>query len=346
MKEKIEKSSFLLTLAVISILFIFLMRPFSGIIFWACTLGLLFYPCYSFLHVKKRMGQNTAAILVVLLCMIVFVIPAVFIFISFLEQAGILYDLIKGQEFTPVLYLDQIIQSFPVIREVSEMFNIDLNEIKQKVAEFGLRLSSLLAQQALSFGSDTLGVVSDLVMILYILFFMLRDGEDLIELLIKALPLGDERERMLFAQFSSVTRATVKGTLMVAVVQGLLGGAAFTFLGIQGAVLWGTVMTVLSLVPVVGCALVWAPVALYYCAVGLWWKGVFLTLFGVCVIGVVDNVLRPILVGKDTKLPDYIILLSTLGGFVMFGFSGFIVGPVIAMLFVTFWYIFIRDFNS
>lgn len=346
MKEKMEKSSFLLLLVLVSLAFIFLLRPFSGIIFWACTLGLLFYPCYAFLHTRKNLGKNVSALLTVLLCMVVFVAPAIFIFISFFNEVSSFYTLIKGREFNPALYFDQITHSFPFIQDAFTNLNIDVDALRQKIADFALGLSSLLAQYAVSIGSDTLGFVTDMAMMLYVFFFMLRDGEALIEVLIRALPLGDERERMLFAQFSSVTRATVKGSLVVAIVQGLLGGVAFSVLGVQGAVLWGTVMTVLSLVPVVGSALVWGPVALYFCATGLWWKGIALTLFGVCVIGLIDNILRPILVGKDTKLPDYLILLSTLGGFMMFGFSGFIVGPLIAVLFITFWHIFIRDFNS
>lgn len=346
MKEKLEKSSFLLLLVIVSLCFLLLLRPFSHIIFWACTLGLLFYPCYSFLHLRKQLNKNVAALLVVLLCMVVFVAPVSFVVVSFFDEFSQFYAVVKAKQFQPQLYFDQITQSFPIILDVFDKLNIDLNALKEKTAAFALNVSSFLAQHAVSFGSDTLGFFTDVIMMLYIFFFMLRDGEDLVELLVKALPIGDERERILFAQFSSVTRATVKGSMVVAIVQGFLGGVAFAFLGIQGAILWGTIMTVLSLVPVVGSALVWGPVALYFCAVGVWWKGIFLLLFGVCVIGVIDNVLRPLLVGKDTKLPDYLILLSTLGGFMMFGFSGFIVGPLIAVLFITFWHIFIRDFNS
>lgn len=346
MKKTMERNSFFLFLILISLSFLLLLEPFSHIIFWACTLSLLFYQCYTFFHVKRCICSNISALIVVLLCTIVIVAPAIFVFLSLFDEASQLYVLIKDKEINPELYFDRITQSFPFILDIFNTLDIDLNAAKQKVATLVLSLSSSLAQHAVSLGSNTLGVFTDIVLILYVFFFMLRDGDYLVEILIKALPLGDERERMLFAQFSSVTRATVKGTLVVAMVQGILGGMAFSFLEVQGAVLWGTVMTVLSLVPVVGSALVWAPVALYFCAVGLWWKGIFLALFGTCVIGVIDNILRPILVGKDTKLPDYLILLSTLGGFMMFGFSGFIVGPLIAVLFITFWHIFIRDFNS
>jgi predicted PurR-regulated permease PerM len=175
---------------------------------------------------------------------------------------------------------------------------------------------------------------------------MLRDGSKLVVQLTKALPLGDERERLLFAKFSEVTRATVKGNLLVAMVQGALGGLIFWFLDIRAPVLWGVVMTLLSLIPMVGAGLIWAPVAIYLFAVGNWVHGLILVGFGAGVIGLVDNILRPILVGRDTKLPDYMVLLSTLGGFVLFNINGFVIGPLLAALFVAFWEIFIREFNT
>lgn len=149
----------------------------------------------------------------------------------------------------------------------------------------------------------------------------------------------------MFDKFSEVTRATVKGNLIVAVAQGSLGGLIFWILDIPGPVLWGVVMTVLSMIPVVGAGLIWAPVAIYLFAIGEWVDGAILAGFGAFVIGLVDNILRPILVGRDTKLPDYVVLLSTLGGFSLFGINGFVIGPLIAALFLTFWEIFILEFN-
>jgi predicted PurR-regulated permease PerM len=128
-------------------------------------------------------------------------------------------------------------------------------------------------------------------------------------------------------------------------VQGALGGFIFWALDIPGPVLWGVVMTVLSLIPIVGASLIWLPVGLYLLATGATTDGIILIAFGAIVIGLVDNILRPILVGRDTKMPDYLILLSTLGGFSVFGMTGFVLGPLIAALFLTFWEIFTREFN-
>ena len=122
---------------------------------------------------------------------------------------------------------------------------------------------------------------------------------------------------------------------MVAASQGALGGLMCWFLGIQGPVLWGVLMAFLSLLPAVGAGLIWVPVAIYFLATGAVWQGLTLTAFGVFVIGLVDNLLRPILVGKDTKMPDYVVLISTLGGMALFGLTGFVIGPVIAALFMA-----------
>ncbi len=137
-----------------------------------------------------------------------------------------------------------------------------------------------------------------------------------------------------------VLRATVKGGIAVAVLQGILGGLAFWFLGIPAPLLWTVVMAFLSLLPAIGAGLVWAPVAIYLLATGSIWQGIFLIAYGVVVIGLVDNLLRPFLVGKSTKLPDYVVLISTLGGIEIMGLNGFVVGPLVAAIFMVSWEIF------
>ena len=149
------------------------------------------------------------------------------------------------------------------------------------------------------------------------------------------LPLGDARERALFSRFAQVVRATVKGTFIIGSVQGLIGGVTFAFLGIEGAVLWGVLMALLSLLPAIGAALVWVPAAIMLFVREEFINGGILVFVGVFVIGLSDNLLRPLLVGRDTRMPDYLILLATLGGLGSFGMSGLVIGPLIAALFIT-----------
>ena len=345
MQSKLEQWTFILLMAVVSLVFLALLKPFYGAIFWACVLGLLFSPVQR--RLLRRWGRRPSlcALLTMLICFIMCIIPALFILGSFFKEGLDLYQRLQTKELDPGVYVDQIQEAFPVIQNLLESLDIDVNNFKKQLADSALSASRFVAQNAMQLGQGTLDFFVNLGLMLYVAFFMLRDGQNLVDLVVHALPLGNQRERVLFNKFAEVTRATVKGNLVVAAVQGTLGGLIFWILSIPGPLLWGVVMMLLSLIPVVGAGLIWLPVAIYLLAVGKWIHGLILIGYGAGVIGLADNLLRPALVGRDTKLPDYIVLLSTLGGFVMFGLNGFVVGPLIAALFVAVWGIFIRDFN-
>jgi predicted PurR-regulated permease PerM len=169
------------------------------------------------------------------------------------------------------------------------------------------------------------------------LYFWIRDGEKILNAVRNSIPVGQEIETMLFRKFAQVSRATLRGTVIVAMCQGLIGGILFGVLDIQGAVLWGVLMGVLSLLPVGGSAIIWAPTAFILFAQGHVTESIIIVIVGTLGIGLIDNILRPILVGREAKMPDYLVLLATIGGIAWFGLSGFIIGPVIAALFITCW---------
>jgi len=342
----LEKLTFLLMLGLVTILFFVLLKPFFGAIFWACIIGLIFYPLYRRLLAVWGQRSNLASLATLTICVVIGIVPILFVFVSFLQEGASLYQRLQSGDLDFGQHIERVREAFPPIQLFLERLNFDLNTVKDQFSGAALAASRFIAENAVQLGQDTLQFFVSLALMLYVAFFMLRDGQKLVDLLVRALPLGDEREHLLFAKFAEVARATVKGNLVVAVVQGSLGGIIFAILGIPGALLWGVVMTLLSLIPVVGAGLIWGPVAIYLFAIGDWVQGLILTAFGVGVIGLVDNILRPILVGRDTKLPDYLVLLSTLGGFAVFGMNGFVVGPLIAALFVAFWEIFVREFNS
>ena len=344
-KGKLEQRSFILMLVGVSLLFVYLLKPFFGSIFWACIIGLLFHPLH--LRFVKVSGNRPtlAAVATLIVCVTIGILPTLFVIGSFFQEGALLYQRLQSGDIDPGSYIELIKKAFPAVQQFLERFGFDLNNLKAQLSSAAIAASRFIAQNAVQLGQGTLQWFISLGLMLYIAFFMLRDGVVLVALLVRALPLGDEWERLLFAKFAEVTRATVKGNLVVAIVQGTLGGLIFWVLGIPGALLWGVVMTLLSLIPVVGAGLIWGPVAIYLFAVGEWGEGLILTAFGFVVIGLVDNILRPILVGRDTKLPDYMVLLSTLGGIVLFGINGFVIGPLLAALFVAFWEIFMREFN-
>lgn len=341
--ELLERRSFLLFLAAVTLVFIYLLTPFFGAIFWACVIALLFQRLY--VRLRKPLGGNLAALATLLISLAIAILPTFFVFGSVLQEGAHLYQRLQSGEIDIGGYLERIRAAFPVVQEFLDRFGLDLGSLRDQLSGIAITASQFLAQNAARLGTGTVQWFISLVLMLYLAFFMLRDGERLVALLVRALPLGDERERWLFAKFAEVTRATVKGNLVVAAVQGALGGLIFWLLGIGGAVLWGSVMALLSLIPLLGAGLIWGPVAIYLFATGDWIQGVILAAFGAGVIGLIDNILRPILVGRDTKLPDFMVLLSTLGGFVVFGVNGFVIGPLLAALFVASWQIFMREFN-
>lgn len=345
-QDKMELRTFILFLLVVSLGFFWLLKPFFGPIFWGCAVAIIFFPVQTRLLARLPGRRNLAAALTLLLCMIIVIIPIIFIISSAVSEGVALYEKVQDGEINPKTYLDRFNEAFPVVENTLSRVGIDLSKLKASAGEAAMTSGTVVAKQTLSIGQNTFTFLLHLCLMLYLAFFMLRDGNRLIELLVRALPLGDARERMLFAKFAEVTRATVKGNLVVAIVQGTLGGLIFWFLGIPGALLWGVFMAIASLIPAVGPALIWLPVALYLFAVGESVDALILIGFGGGVIGVVDNVLRPILVGRDTKMPDYVVLLSTLGGLSLFGINGFVVGPLVAALFMAFWGIFIRDINN
>jgi predicted PurR-regulated permease PerM len=196
-----------------------------------------------------------------------------------------------------------------------------------------------MATQALGIGLDTFGFVASLGVTVYLAFFLVRDGDKLAQLAEAALPVPPPFKRELAQRFVAVLRATVKGSLLIAGIQGLLGGVAFWVLDVKGALLWAAVMAFLSLLPMIGAGLVWMPVAAYLFVAGALWQGLALVAYGVLVIGLADNLLRPVLVGKDAGMPDYVVMITTLGGLAVFGLNGFIIGPTFAALFIAVWHL-------
>ncbi len=214
------------------------------------------------------------------------------------------------------------------------------NDILVKAGEMVGFLSQFLINSLSTATAGTVQFFFMLSIMLYSMYFFLIDGSALLNRILYYLPLKDEDERRLISKFSSVTRATLKGTAVIGVLQGGLAGLALAVVGVPSAIFWGTIMVVLSIIPGIGTGLVWVPAAIILIAGGSLAKGIGLALFCGLVVGSIDNFLRPRLVGKDTQMPDLLIFLGTMGGIIMFGILGFIIGPIIAALFVTIWEIY------
>jgi predicted PurR-regulated permease PerM len=345
MEQRLEQQVFLGLLFVTSLGFLWLIMPFFAPVFWAVAIAIIFRPIY--VRLEKRLPQwpNANALVALITCVVIVILPAIFLVGSIVSQGMDLYERIDEGEIDLQQYLDRVQEAVPALQAWMERQDMTMDDLRERATEAALAGGQMVAQSTLNIGQNIFGFVLALGVMLYLAFFLIRDGHKLVSLLMRALPLDKERERLLFSKFAEVTRATIKGNIIIAIVEGTLGGLIFWILGIPGPLLWGVVMAILSLIPIIGPGLVWVPVAIFMLATGDYMSALVLIAFGSLVIGLVDNFLRPILVGRDTKLPDYMVLLSTLGGLVLFGVNGFVMGPVIAALFTVVWGIFIREFK-
>ncbi len=337
-----ERATLLLFLAAVSVALAWILAPFYGTILWGTVIALLFAPLYRRLLLRLKQRRTVAAVVTVLVVLLMVVLPLALITAALAREAAGIYQRLQSGEMNPTLYLRGLFEALPPsIAGLLERFGVaDFGTLQQRATDALTRASQIIATQALAIGQNTFEFVVELFITMYLAFFLIRDGEALARDLRHAVPLPPAQRSELFDKFAVVIRATVKGNLFVAALQGLLGGLAFWFLGVEGALLWAVVMAFLSLLPAVGAALVWAPVALYFLLSGALWQGLALIAWGVLVIGLVDNLLRPLLVGKDTRLPDYLVLTTTLGGMAVFGINGFVLGPAIAAMFVAVWHIY------
>lgn len=334
--------SFLLLLVLVSIAFISILLPFYAAIFWGGVLAVIFAPIHRRLRALLGERRNLAASLMVLIIILIVILPLTFIAGALANEAAGLYNRISSGQLNLGAYYEQIVAALPPSMHAwLDTWGVgDQLGIREKLSEGALQGSQFLARQAVNVGQNTFQFLIGLGVMMYLLFFLLRDGHALVPRIKSLIPLSDSHRRDLFQKFTTVVRATVKGNIVIAATQGFLGGLMFAFLGIQGALFWGVLMAFLSLLPAVGASLIWAPVAVYFMVTGAYADGIILILFGVLVIGLIDNLLRPILVGKDTKMPDYVVLISTLGGLAVFGLNGFVIGPLFAALFMACWDLF------
>lgn len=343
MQDLLHKRTFLLLLIIITLLFAAVLQPFWGAIFWAIVITVIFAPLQTRLLARMANRRTPTALLTLLICSVIVIIPVLAILSAFISEGANLFARIESNELDPAKFIDRVVSAIPILPELVDRLGGDTSSIRNYLASSATGISQVIATQALSVGRNTLDFTVKLALMLYLTFFLLRDGDNLVRLIKDAIPLTEGRKQLLFRKFVEVTRATVKGNLLVAIVQGALGGIIFWLLDIPGPVLWAVVMAFLSLIPAVGAAIVWVPVAIYLYATGAWVQASILIAYGALIIGLADNVLRPMLVGRDTKLPDYIVLFSTMGGIVLLGINGFVIGPLIAAVFLSFWAIFTHD---
>jgi predicted PurR-regulated permease PerM len=343
--DRFRRGFVLLLVIGITAFFLWMVWAFVMTVVLAAILAGLFHPLYRRLYAGLGERSWLAAMLTVFFVLFVIVVPLALVLGLVASEALRLSTAVAPRVEELIAHPNQL----PTLLEKLPFYE-HLVPYRAQILARGSELVGNLGRFAVSsISATTAGTASAVLqffILLYTLFFLLMDGPPLLRKVTSYLPLREAEKELVLDKFVSVTRATLRGTLVIGIVQGTLGGLSFWAVGIDGALFWGTMMVVLSVLPVIGGALVWVPAVIVIAAQGHWQSALGLTLFNALIVGSVDNVLRPRLVGRDTELHDLMILFSTLGGIAAFGPMGFIIGPILAAVFVTSWEIFGTAFGD
>ncbi len=345
-QDRFRRGFLLLLVIAISAIFFVMIRQFLMALFLAGIFSGLAYPLYAKI-LKAFKGRATLASVTTLLVLMLLVFGplstlAGIVTNQALEVSEVVGPWVQEQLKNPDELQDLLPEWLPFIDRIEPYRTEIISRLGESAGKIGKWLFSSLSAAT----RGTVAFLFYLIILLYAMFFFLRDGRALLNKILFYTPLSIEDKERMLDRFVSVTRATLKGTLAIGLLQGTLAGIAFAVAGIKGAAFWGTIMAVLSVIPGIGAALVWVPAVAFLLIKGKVAWAIFLAIWCAAIVGSADNILRPRLVGQDTKMPDLLILLSTLGGIFLFGAVGFIIGPIIAALFITVWDIYGAAFHE
>src|SRR6516162_7890725 len=343
------RTAFVLLLVVaVTVLFLAVTWPFLKPLLLGALLAGLFHPLYRWIT-RLLGGRASLGAGVTLVVLFVVGLGPVSAFLGIvLQQALTMSDQAipwlnqhLGAASTFNVH-DWMVQRFPALAK----YVPSQEQLLQQVGTAAKTAGAFLVTFASRMTATTAAFLLNLFVMLYAMFFFFKDGDKILERIFYYTPLSDEDETRMFSQFASITRATIKGTLVIGAIQGALAGIALRVAGIEGAALWGTIMTILSIIPGIGAPLVWVPFVIFLYVNGRYLTATLLLVWCGAVVTTIDNFLRPVLVGRDAKMPDLLILIGTLGGLFLFGPIGFIVGPIVCGLFLTVWDIYGTTFRE
>ncbi len=337
--SELQHVSFLLVVAAVTVMLLWIAWPFATPLLWSALAAIMFQPLYKWSLIKCRGKRNPAALLTLGVILLAVILPALWIGTLVVQEALELVAALQRDPIDLAAWANQVYGMLPTAAQemVDESGWTDMSEAQNRLQEILGESAGMLASQAFSIGSGALSFLLSFGLGLYVLYFLLRDGSRIGETILHSVPVEREIADRLAERFLGIVRAVIKGSGVVGLVQGTLGGITMMIAGVPSALLLGVMMAILALIPAVGTALVWAPVGIWLLVSGEIWQGVFVLGSGFIIISSADNVLRPILVGRDTGIPDWIILVTTLGGLSIAGFSGIVLGPLVAGLFLASW---------
>ncbi len=326
---------FFVLLGLVTLLFLYLLKPFFFPLFWAVVIAAIFQPLYR--RINRRLNRpSLSTLLIFLVIAVMILLPAGVVGTLVFNESRQIYGMLSPDPKKIDLGFQNII-GLIVDNPLAGLFNIDKFLLMEKTAEVLRSVTNYIFVHLTTLTQNTLGFLVQFAIMFYALFFFVRDGEKFLRTAMRILPLGMGRERLLYNRFVATARSTLKVTLIIGGIQGVLGGTVFLITDIEGAVIWGLLMIIMAVVPVVGCSIIWGPAGILMLLSGKIWEGLLILAFGAFVISMVDNLLRPILIGKDVEMHPLLIFLSSLGGIVLFGFSGFVIGPIITSMLLAIW---------
>ena len=324
---------FFIIMGLATVLFLYLLKPFFFPIFWAAVVAGIFRPLYRRINDRLNRPSFSTAILFLIIVLIIF-LPALIIGTLVFRESLHLYETLKPDAQNIDRNFRHIIDAL-ADNPFADLFRINRAFLVEKTAEVVRGITNYIFVHLKELTQNTIGLIVKMAIMLYTLFFFIRDGEKFLRMAMRLSNLGMGRERFLYERFIVTARSTLKVTLIIGGIQGILGGLIFIATNVEGALTWGLLMILTAIIPVVGCSIIWAPAGILMLLTGHIWEGVLILAAGVLVISTVDNLLRPILIGKDVEMHPLLIFLSMLGGIVLFGFSGFVIGPIVTSLFLS-----------
>lgn len=335
---RIDRAGSFMLIALATLAFLWIVAPFRSAIVWAIAASVLFSPLAHWLEGRLGGRRSLAALLSVAAMVLALIVPAIAAGTALVRQAGTLIAMKGGAARLPTS-IDQLHALLPDwLRRLMRLAGgDDVASFQHHVARLLEGGLSSLFGGAIGIGQGAFGLAVTLGVMIYVSFFLIRDGRAISAIVVDHLPLPSNIRDRLVNEISEVLRATLRGSLIVAIVQGSVGGLIFWLLGIGAPAVWAFAMAFMSLLPPFGAGAIWVPVAAFLLLTGSTWQGIALIVCGLFVIGLVDNFLRPYLVGHQARLPEYLVLLSTLGGLTLVGLDGIIIGPAIVAIFLVSW---------
>ena len=332
-----------LFLAAITVALFMIIQPFWKPIFWPVVFTIMFWPLRTRWAGTMKGGATAATIAILLVILFFILIPMIVIIGLIADGAASVVVTIQEGEFQPMSLLQALPERFPALADRLATLGVEMAALQDYLQSALVTLGEFALEQLVNIGQGASVFGFQLFIFLYLAFAFLRAGDRIYAAVFNAIPMQRAHKEVFFKSFANMSAATIKGTVVVGIIQGALGAAAFWFLDIPGPVFWGAMMALLSVIPPFGAGFVWAPTAIYLAFSGSPVAGVGLFLWGAIVISMSDNLIRPIVVGRATSMPDYMVLLSTLGGLASFGLTGLVLGPVVAALFLAGWQVHTRD---